>query len=311
MVAYNYHQPVLLDEVLSFYSSDMKNIVDLTLGRGGHSARILSKANKDSKFVGVDCDIDAISFTQKEFNNIYGNKVASKFILSKYSSSFSRIHDFIPSADFILMDVGVSSPQFDNPDRGFSYRYDSPLDMRMDNTQSFTAKDIVNNYSPDALTRVFKDFGDVKVCAPVVKAIVEYRKKKEIQTTGELVDIIKSALPKSILRKEGHPAKQYFLALRYEVNDEINELKKGVENSIKFLNRGGVLVVISFNYKEDQIVKNIFKKYAVKKRKDKYSKEVDEDGYINLTEKPILPTKEEILKNKRCKSAILRAIRRR
>ena len=289
----------------------MKNIVDLTLGRGGHSSKILSKANKDSKFVGVDCDIDAISYSQKEINSIYGNKITSKFILSKYSSSFPRIHDFIPNADFILMDVGVSSPQFDNPNRGFSYRYDSVLDMRMDKTQSFTAKDIVNNYSPEALTRVFKELGGVKVCSPVVKAIVEYRKKKEIVTTGELVEIIKSALPRNILRKEGHPAKQYFLALRYEVNDEINELQKGVENSIKFLNKGGVLVVISFNYKEDQIVKNIFKKYAVKKRNDKYAKDKEENGYINLTEKPILPTKEEILKNNRCKSAILRAIRRR
>lgn len=311
MESYNYHKPVLLDEVLSFYSSNMKNIVDLTLGRGGHSSKILSKASKDSKFVGVDCDIDAISYSQKEINTHYSGKVSTKFILSKYSSSFPRIKEFISGADFILMDVGVSSPQFDDPSRGFSYRYDSTLDMRMNKTQSFTAKDIINNYSEEALMRVFKELGGVKVCSPVVKSIIQQREKKEILTTGELVDIIKSSLPKSVLRKEGHPAKQFFLGLRYEVNDELNELQKGVENSIKFLNKGGILIVISFNYKEDQLVKNIFKKYATKKRVDKYSKEQESDGYVNLTEKPIYPSKEEIEKNNRSKSAILRAIQRR
>lgn len=311
MVSYNFHQPVLLNEVLSFYSSDMENIVDLTLGRAGHSLKILNKAKPNCKFVGVDRDIDAISYSQKEITSVFSNKINSKFILSKYSACFDRIKEFMPSADFILMDVGVSSPQFDNPERGFSYRYDSPLDMRMDKTQSFTAKDIVNTYSQEELTRVFKDLGGVKICSPVVKSIIEYRRKKEITTTGELVDIIKSSLPKNILRKEGHPAKQYFLGLRYEVNDEINELKKGVESSINFLNKNGVLVVISFNYLEDQIVKNIFKKYAIKKRKDKYSKDNDTGGFTSLTDKPILPTKDEILRNNRCKSAMLRAIRRR
>ena len=158
---------------------------------------------------------------------------------------------------------------------------------------------------------MFKDLGGVKSYYPVVKSILNYREKKEILTTGELVELIKSSLPKSFLKKKGHPAKQFFLGLRYEVNDELNELQSGVENSIKFLNKGGVLVVISFNYKEDQLVKNIFKKYATKKRKDKYSKDVETEGYINLTEKPIYPSREEILRNNRSKSAILRAIKRR
>ena len=309
----NMHIPVMLDEVLSFYNPKMSNIIDLTLGRGGHSLRLLEKCPSNTKYVGVDCDIDALSYSQKIIQkSINNNKVDMKFFLSKYSKAFDNISSFMNGADFILMDIGVSSPQFDDPSRGFSYRFDSTLDMRMDKTQNLNAKDVINSYSKEELVRVFRDLGGVKVYNPVIKSILDKRKIKEITTTSELVEIIKSSLPKSVLKKEGHPAKQFFLGIRYEVNDELNELKNGLDKAIKFLNEDGVLVIICFNYSEDKIAKNIINKWAKKKKVDKYAKGNDNlSSYINLTEKPLLPKEEEIEKNRRSKSAILRAIKTR
>lgn len=308
--SYNEHKPVMLKEVLSFVPKNKKvTYLDLTLGRGGHASHILSMIRAGSKFYGVDRDEEALNFC-KGFLASYQNKIELNFVHSTFASATDALKTHIPGADFILMDIGVSSPQFDDPSRGFSYRYDAPLDMRMNQEDSLTAKRIVNEYSEKELLRVFKDLGECEGAYSVVKKILAVREEKEIETTFQLVDIIKSSLPSRLLRKEGHPAKQFFLGLRYEVNGEINQLKVGLDNAIRFLNKGGRLVIISFNSEEDKIVKDTFKKYISTSHKDKYSTDNNSDGYIALTKKPLLPEQEEIDENNRAKPSILRAIER-
>lgn len=304
------HQPVLLDEVLSFVPKTSPiTYLDMTLGRAGHAKKIFDTYKVDT-FIGVDRDYTAIEYCEKQLEE-YSKTIKMFFLNSKFSEAISSIRKsgYI-SADLILMDIGVSSPQFDDPTRGFSYRFDSKLDMRMDEKQSLTAEYIVNNYSEDELNRVFSKLGECKVYKPVSRKIVEYRKENRIETTFQLVSIIKDSLPSYILYKEGHPAKQFFLGLRYEVNDEINELKKGIKEALKFLSINGRLIVISFNSEEDRIVKEIFKENINNSHKDKYKKNV-ESNYIELTKKPILPTTSEIKENNRAKSSIMRVIERR
>lgn len=308
MEAFNQHIPVMLNEVISFVPKDKKiTYLDLTLGRGGHANAILQLLKENSTFYGVDRDIDAINYCQGYLAQ-YQSRIHLNFIQSNYAESFSKINT--TGADFILMDIGVSSPQFDNPLRGFSYRYDAELDMRMNQNDVLTAKEIINSYDEKELIRVFKELGECEGYYPVVKKILKVREEKTISTTFELVDIIKSSLPYKYLKKDGHPAKQFFLGLRYEVNDEINQLTKGLKQAIDFLNPKGRLVIISFNSEEDRVVKNIFKSYINESHVDKYSTNNASTGYIQLTKKPLTPTKEEITINNRSKPSILRAIER-
>jgi 16S rRNA (cytosine1402-N4)-methyltransferase len=300
----------MLDEVLSFVPKDRKlTYVDMTLGRGGHASKILQKLRKGSKFYGVDRDEDALSFS-KGFLSCYQDKVSMNYLHSDFAHATDYLRNDIDGADFILMDIGVSSPQFDDPQRGFSYRFNAPLDMRMNQEDSLTAKIIVNTYPEKELVRIFKELGECEGYYPVVKKILAYREEKEIETTFELVDIIKSALPARLLRKEGHPAKQFFLGLRYEVNGEITQLRIGLKKAIEFLNPNGTLVIISFNSEEDRIVKELFKTYTSNSHKDKYAKFKDETLYTILTKKPMLPTQMEIENNSRAKASILRALKR-
>ncbi len=311
MSDYNTHQPVLLDQVLSFVPQGRKiNILDLTLGRAGHSDQILNLAMKGSLFVGVDRDIDALEYSSNLLKANHPDK-RLKFFQDRFSNA-SLIKDAVrvKGFDFILMDIGVSSPQFDDPSRGFSYQHDGPLDMRMDQEQTLTAHEIVNSYSEDELVRVFRDLGECSYPRQVARNIVERREEHPIETTFQLVDIIKEALPEKELRKKGHPAKQYFLGLRYEVNGEIDELKKGLDASMKILNPKGRLVVISFNSEEDRIVKDRFREVSRKAVVDRRlpPKADEEPSYIELTRKPILPTEEEVKKNNRSKPAIMRCL---
>lgn len=310
--SYDYHRPVMLDEVLSFVKEDQKmTYVDLTLGRGGHASAILNKLAKGSTFYGVDRDQKALDYC-KSYLDSYAKCINIHFIHSVYSKAIGLLRsENVMGADFILMDIGVSSPQFDDPERGFSYRFDAPLDMRMDQNDKLTAYEIVNNYDEKELYRVFQELGEVKNARPVIKAILKRREEKKIETTFELVEIIKSVLPPAVLNKKGHPAKQYFLGLRYEVNKEIDELKKGLSDALSFLNRGGRLVIITFNSEEDRIVKNLFKSITSNRHTDKYNLSEDIDPYQILTKKPLLPKQEEIDENNRAKASILRAIERR
>lgn len=311
MSEFNEHIPVMLNEVLSFVKKGQKmTYLDMTLGRGGHASHILPLLRKDSTFIGVDRDANAIAYCER-FLAEYTKTVHPYYLRERFSKSIDALKKSgFKGADLILMDIGVSSPQFDDPSRGFSYRYDSRLDMRMDQRQELTAEYIVNSYDEEQLIHVFRDLGQCKCYYPVVKKILEVREETKIETTYQLVDVIKSALPNKELRKPGHPAKQFFLGLRYEVNGEIEELKNGIEEAIDFLNPKGRLIVISFNSEEDRIVKESFRKRVSRKHVDRYSKENDSTGYVELTKKPLLPTEEEILTNNRAKASILRVLER-
>jgi 16S rRNA (cytosine1402-N4)-methyltransferase len=313
MSDFNFHQPVMLSEVLSFVPPKKKvTYLDLTLGRGGHAEKILEKIGKGSVFYGVDRDEDAIDYSRK-FLAPYSKKIHLSYLHARFSEAIPLLRQSgLAGADFILFDIGVSSPQFDDPSRGFSYRFDSPLDMRMDKEDKLTAKDIINSYDERELCRVFCDLGECHSYYPVVKKIIAVRQQKPIQTTFELVDIIKSALPRKELEQPGHPAKQFFLGLRYEVNGEMDELKEGLRQAILFLAPKGRLVIISFNSEEDKIVKDTFKSFTEKTPTDKYHPLLNEKepDFIALTRKPLVPNEKEISENNRAKASILRALER-
>lgn len=285
--------------------------LDLTLGRAGHASKILGRLPVGSRFVGVDRDEEALASSKERLKDFA--KVEKHYVHSAFAESFASIQRLgIRSADFILMDIGVSSPQFDDPARGFSYRFDGPLDMRMDQEGTVTAESILATYSEKELTRMFRQNAQCDYAPLVSRKIVEKRREGKIETTLQLVDLIKEALPKKELLKKGHPAKQFFLALRYEVNGELEELRKGLREALSFLNPKGRLVVISFNFEEDKIVKDCFREQTNPPHVDKYlPEERREAAFIALTRKPIVPTPEEIERNSRSKSAILRAIERR
>ena len=213
-----------------------------------------------------------------------------------------------------MFDLGVSSPQFDEDYRGFSYKFDAPLDMRMDQSSSLTAKYIVNNYSFEKLFKIFKEYGEDKYSYAIAKNICKYRQEKEINSTLELVEIIKKSKPSSELKKVGHPAKQIFQALRIEVNDELNVLQIALEKAIRRLNINGRLVVITFHSLEDRIVKNIFKKYSVIEgnRINDYilPKDIKTPDFKEINKKVITPSTKELNENHRSKSAKLRILER-
>ena len=304
----NKHIPVLLNEVIEGLNIKPNGIyLDLTLGRAGHSSEILKRLNKDGLLIGVDQDKEAI-----EESKVRLSKIASNFKIVK--SNFVEVDKVlddlgIKGVDGVLMDLGVSSPQFDESDRGFSYRYDAPLDMRMDQDAKLTAKDVVNNYSEAELRKIFYEYGEDKYSASIAHNIVKYRENKEIETTFELVEIIKKSKPTKELKKVGHPAKQIFQALRIEVNDELNVLKKALYKILPYMNSGARLAVITFHSLEDKIVKKTFKNLAVVEgNRDNFPTEIEEKDYILITRKGIKPSESELEINHRSASSTLRII---
>lgn len=300
------HISVLLSETIEGLNIKPDGIyVDLTLGRAGHSEAILKKL-KTGLLIGIDQDIDAINKSDmrlKKVSNryklVHSNFVKCKEILEELD---------IDKVDGFLMDLGVSSPQFDEGYRGFSYNKDAPLDMRMNQNSSLTAEIIVNTYSFEELCRVFRNYGDERYASQIADNIIKYREIKPIHTTFELVDIIKQSKPMKELNKLGHPAKQVFQALRIEVNDELNVLAKTLVEILPLLNKGGRIAVITFHSGEDKIVKQIFKeKTVVEGNRLDGPMELIEPSY-RLVNKFIVPTPEEILKNHRATSAKLRII---
>ena len=304
------HIPVLLKEVIEGLNIKKDGIyVDLTIGRGGHSEQILKRLSSSGLLIGVDQDETAIIESTARLS-----KVSDNFKIVR--SNFVNIDEIlkglnIDKVDGILMDLGVSSPQFDNPERGFSYRYDSPLDMRMDQRNSLTAADIVNGYSEKELFEIFRDYGEEKYSYSIAKNICKYRENKRIETTFELVDIIKRSKPAKELKKVGHPAKQIFQALRIAVNDELNVLKTALEKTVNHLKPGGRLAVITFHSGEDKIVKQFFKKMAVVEG-NRYDLPLttQETDYRLVNTKAISPSKEELEINHRSASSKLRIIER-
>jgi len=311
-VSFNEHTPVLLNEVLSFLEPKKKDyvVVDMTLGRAGHSLNILKKLNNNCVLYGFDRDIEAIDYAKEKFDEANANYY---LFHSPFSKAVEKMREVgLEGVDFILYDIGVSSPQFDDPKRGFSYRFDGPLDMRMDQNQKLTAETVVNSYSESELRKILFEYGDEPFAGPISKAIVNERNKKPIKTTYELVNVIKSLLPEKVLRKKGHPAKKTFMALRYEVNDEKRELINSLKDSIQFLNHKGRVAVITFNSEEDRIVKNIFKSFGPKLNPSRYLPESNEEKseFRIITKKAIKPSEEEMRSNPRSESASMRVLER-
>ena len=304
------HIPVLLNETITGLNIKPDGIyVDLTLGRGGHSGEILKQLQKGHLY-GVDQDEVAI-----EESGRYLETISNNFTLIRKNFSFLdeiMKDNNIEYADGILMDLGVSSPQFDEGDRGFSYREDARLDMRMDQRNPLTAYDIVNSYSLDEIFKILRDYGEEKFAYSIAKNIVKARESKPIETTFQLVEIIKKSKPMKELAKAGHPAKQSFQALRIAVNDELNVLQIALKKALKALRpNGGRLAVITFHSLEDRIVKNVFKDAAVSEG-NRYDIPalVEEKEYQLVTRKPIVANEQELENNHRSISAKLRIIER-
>jgi 16S rRNA (cytosine1402-N4)-methyltransferase len=304
------HIPVLLNETITGLNIKPDGIyVDLTLGRGGHSGEILKKLQKGHLY-GVDQDETAIEESRRYLETISNNFT----LIHKNFSFLDQImeENQIEYADGILMDLGVSSPQFDEGDRGFSYREDATLDMRMDQRNPLTAYDIVNSYSLDEIFKILRDYGEEKFAYSIAKNIVKARESKPIETTFQLVEIIKKSKPMKELAKAGHPAKQSFQALRIAVNDELNVLQIALNKALKALRpHGGRLAVITFHSLEDRIVKNVFKDAAVSEG-NRYDipVQVKEKEYQLITRKPIVADEQELEINHRSISAKLRIIER-
>lgn len=308
-----HHKSVLLKESVEALQIKPDGIyVDGTLGGGGHSYEICRRLSEKGKLIGIDQDASAIEAAGARLGE-FGDKVA--IIRSNYCNMAKELNNIgITSVDGIILDLGVSSYQLDTADRGFTYREDAPLDMRMDQRQEMTARDIVNGYSEMELYRIIRDYGEEKFAKNIAKHIVSARQKKEIETTGELIQIIKAAIPMKVRAVGGHPAKKTFQAIRIELNRELEVLKDSLDGMIELLNDKGRICVITFHSLEDRIVKNRFrenedpctcpKKFPVcicgKKSK----------GFV-VTRKPITPGEEELAWNKRAKSAKLRVFQRR
>ncbi len=299
------HVSVLLDECIEGLNIRPDGVyIDATMGGAGHSLEICKKLTENGTFIGVDRDQEAFAVATKRLENTGCKK---QFI----RSDFSRIADYVTdSADGILADLGVSSYQLDNKDRGFSYREDAILDMRMDQTSPISAKTVVNTYSVQELSYIISTYGEEKYAKSIASNIVKYRENKEIETTGELIDIIRSSMPAKSLR-EKHPAKRTFQAIRIEVNTELDSLKKGLESFFSLLKPGGRMCIITFHSLEDRIVKEYFKslvnvctcppEFPVCVCNKKPLAKI-------ITRKPILPTQDELNQNPRSKSAKLRII---
>lgn len=306
------HVSVLLNETVDLLNVKPDGIyVDGTLGRGGHTSLLLSRLTTGHVYA-FDKDQQAIEESKVNLQK-YEGKVT--FIHSDFGNMKEALKQYdISKVDGVMMDLGVSSPQFDDPSRGFSYRFDARLDMRMDQSQDLDAYKVVNTYSFADLTKILSRYGEVRFAKQIARAIEKARQEKPIETTFELVDIIKSALPAAELRKKGHPAKQTFQALRIEVNDELGSLRKGLEEACDLLDVHGRCAVITFHSLEDRMVKQTFKDLTTAPFVDpKIPLTVDQmeqASFLNLTKKPIVADEEESIENRRSHSAKLRGIER-
>ena len=303
------HIPVLLNEVIEGLNIRPSGIyMDLTVGRGGHSSQILSRLTS-GRLIAVDQDEDAIIASNKRLKEIGSNFV---IVRDNFSNLENILKDQgIDQVNGILMDLGVSSPQFDKGERGFSYKEDARLDMRMDQRQDLTAYQIVNTYSLEDLTKIFQTYGEEKYSYSIAKNIIKSREIAPIETTAQLVEIIKRSKPMKELKKVGHPAKQVFQALRIAVNDELNVLTKTLNVALNHLAPGGRLAVITFHSGEDRIVKNIFKEAAVEigDRLDGPMQNQEKE-FVLINRKPIAASESELESNHRSASAKLRIIAR-
>ncbi len=305
------HTPVLLQEVLEYLTPlPGKVMVDCTLGGGGHSSEILKRILPGGKLIALDQDLDAIKaareklefFGRDNFIIVHSNFVHLPKVLQQLS---------VEKVDGILYDLGVSSYQLDQGERGFSYLQDAPLDMRMDRTKPGSAYELVNNASPEEISEIIRDYGEERWAKRIAQFIVREREKSPIYTTGQLVEIIKKAIPSGARREGPHPAKRTFQALRIAVNRELDILPEAFSQGIQRLKPGGRMAVITFHSLEDRITKETFKGLA---RGCTCPKELpvcvcnNKPSVKILTGKPVLPSEEEVRVNPRARSAKLRAV---
>jgi len=299
------HISVLLDETIDGLDIKSDGIyVDGTLGGGGHSYEILKRLSPKGRLIGIDQDGEALKAAENQITLVRSNYCEIDKVLKELN---------VEKVDGILLDIGVSSYQLDNLERGFSYKSDAPLDMRMDTRQELTAADVVNTYSENELFKIIKDYGEDKFAKNIAKHIVLARKEKPLETTKELSEVIKRAIPMKVQAKGGHPAKKTFQAIRIEVNQELTVLKESIDKMIDLLKPNGRICIITFHSLEDRIVKTKFREnenpctcppnfpvcVCGKKSKGKV-----------ITRKPIIPSEDEIEENKRAKSSKLRIFER-
>lgn len=306
------HTSVLLQETIDGLNIRPDGVyVDGTLGGGGHSYEIASRLSDRGQLIGIDQDEAAITAAGERLKE-FGDRVI--IVRSNYRNTKSILQSLqIEKIDGMMLDLGVSSYQLDTEERGFSYRYDAPLDMRMDKRQTLTARDIVNGYSEMELFRVIRDYGEDKFAKNIAKHIVAARQQSPIETTGQLNEIIKAAIPAKMRVEGGHPSKRTYQAIRIECNKELEVLRDSLEELIGLLNPGGRLCIITFHSLEDRIVKSAFKK-AENPCTCPPSFPVCVCGKVSqgkvITNKPILPGEEELERNSRAKSAKLRIFER-
>lgn len=307
------HVSVLLNETIDGLNINPDGIyVDGTLGGGGHSYEICKRLSDKGRLIGIDQDGEALEAARERLKE-FEDKIT--LVRSNYCEIDTILKDLgIEKVDGIVLDLGVSSYQLDNLERGFSYKSDAPLDMRMDQRQNKTAADVVNNYSENELFRIIRDYGEDKFAKNIAKHIVMARKEKPLETTAELSEIIKDSIPMKFQAKGGHPAKKTFQAIRIEVNQELTVLKESLDTMIDHLNPGGRICVITFHSLEDRITK-------IKFRENENPCTCPPDfpvcvcGKVSkgkvITRKPIIPSEEEMTENKRSKSSKLRIFERR
>ena len=306
------HISVLLDETIDGLDIKPDGIyVDGTLGGGGHSYEILKRLSPKGRLIGIDQDGEALKAAGERLKE-FENQIT--LVRSNYCEIDKVLKELnVEKVDGILLDIGVSSYKLDNLERGFSYKSDAPLDMRMDTRQELTAADVVNTYSENELFKIIKDYGEDKFAKNIAKHIVLARKEKPLETTKELSEVIKRAIPMKVQAKGGHPAKKTFQAIRIEVNQELTVLKESIDKMIDLLKPNGRICIITFHSLEDRIVKTKFREnenpctcppnfpvcVCGKKSKGKV-----------ITRKPIIPSEDEIEENKRAKSSKLRIFER-
>ena len=306
------HKSVLLEETIRNLKVKPDGIyVDGTLGGGGHAYEVCRQLSAKGSLIGIDQDEAAIEAAGERLQE-FGDRVT--IIRSNYCNMKKELQKIgISSVDGIVLDLGVSSYQLDNAERGFTYREDVPLDMRMDRRGSRTARDIVNTYTENELYRVLRDYGEEKFAKKIARNICTARSEKPIETTGELIELIKQSIPMKMRAVGGHPAKKTFQAIRIELNQELEVLRNSLDDMIELLNDGGRICIITFHSLEDRIVKTIFKR-----NENPCTCPPDfpvcvcgktSMGRV-ITRKPILPDEEEIAVNKRSKSAKLRVFER-
>ena len=304
------HKSVLLDETIEgLHIKETGTYVDGTLGGGGHAYHVCARLSNKGRFIGIDQDAAAIEAAGIRLAP-YQDQVKLDIVRSNYCNTPQVLADLgVKKVDGIVLDLGVSSYQLDTPERGFSYREDAPLDMRMDQRQELTAKDIVNSYSEMEIYRIIRDYGEEKFAKNIAKHICKARQEKNIETTYELNDIIKAAIPMKARVKGGHPSKRTFQAIRIELNHELMVLEQSIDQMIDLLNPGGRLCIITFHSLEDRIVKQIF-------RRNEHPCTCPPEFPVCVCgnkplgkavhRKPVLPSKEELEVNSRSKSAKLR-----